>query len=68
LLVAPRDIAGLGHAMTSLMQDPRLRARLAGAGHDRVHKHFDLETCIDQLAARFGVAQPAPAAEVPACA
>jgi glycosyltransferase involved in cell wall biosynthesis len=68
LLVAPRDVAGLCHAMTSLMQDPRLRARLAGAGHDRVHKHFDLETCIDQLAARFGVAKPALAVEVPACA
>jgi glycosyltransferase involved in cell wall biosynthesis len=68
LLVSPRDIAGLGHAMTTLMGDPRLRARLAGAGHDHVHRHFDLETRIDQLAARFGVAKAAPAAGVPACA
>lgn len=41
LLVPPRDPAGLTAAVGRLLGDPPLRARLAGAGHDRAHALFD---------------------------
>ena len=47
-------------ALTRLIADAALRARLGAAGQDIVHKNFSLEPCIESLAARFGLA-PAPA-------
>ena len=60
LLVAPRDVDAAALALTRLIADAALRARLGAAGQDIVHKNFSLEPCIESLAARFGLA-PAPA-------
>jgi glycosyltransferase involved in cell wall biosynthesis len=68
LLIAPRDIAGLSRAMESLMRDPRRRAELASAGCERIHRHFDLDSNIGRVAARFGLDQAVMPAEARTCA
>jgi glycosyltransferase involved in cell wall biosynthesis len=59
LLVAPRDIDAAARALARLIADPALRARLGAAGQARVKEEFSLETCIESLAARFGLGPPA---------
>lgn len=58
-LVAPRDTDGLAATLTELAQDADLRQRLGAAGLRRVHARFALESCLDPLATRFGLARAA---------
>jgi glycosyltransferase involved in cell wall biosynthesis len=55
LLVEPRDPTALATALATLIQDPARRARLGVAGFERVHRQFDLQRGIDQLARWFGL-------------
>lgn len=55
LLVPPDDPAALAGGLRQLLADPALRARLGAAGERRVRQEFDLDTCIDRLAIRFGL-------------
>ena len=57
LLVAPGDRTTLAGALERLIGDPALRARLGGAGEARVRADFAMDGGIDDLAARFGLAQ-----------
>jgi glycosyltransferase involved in cell wall biosynthesis len=45
LLVPPRDPAALASAITHLLQDQALAARIGKAGHDLVHERF----CVEQM-------------------
>jgi glycosyltransferase involved in cell wall biosynthesis len=56
LLVEPRDPAALAATLATLIEDPARRAKLAAAGFERVHRQFDLQRGIDQLARLFGLA------------
>ncbi len=56
LLVPPEDPAALSAALDRLIRDPGLRHSLGQAGAKRVRQSFDLETCIGELALRFGLA------------
>lgn len=59
LLAPPGDAAALARGLERLIRDPVLRARLAQAGHDRVHAQFSFEAGIDELARRFaGLREP----------
>ncbi len=60
LLIAPRDVDAAARALTRLISDVPLRARLGVAGQDAVRSNFSLEPCIESLAARFGLAPPTP--------
>ena len=53
VLVPPRDPEALAAALTRLIADPALRARLGEAGYDRVIAEFSSEAGADRLAARF---------------
>ncbi len=53
LLVPPRDRDALAHALTRLVGDPGLRARLGAAGRERTLRDFALERGIDRLVERF---------------
>jgi glycosyltransferase involved in cell wall biosynthesis len=53
VLVPPRDPAALAAALSRLIADPALRARLGEAGYDRVIAEFSSEAGADRLAARF---------------
>ncbi|MEC9347209.1 MAG: glycosyltransferase [Pseudomonadota bacterium] len=55
LLVPPDDPDALAAGLGRLIADPALAEELAVAGERRVRTDFDLETCIDRLAARFGL-------------
>ena len=61
LLVPPEDPAALAAALDRLIRDPGLRQALGKAGSRRVRESFDLNHCVGDLAARFGLA----AAEAP---
>ncbi|MGF1610493.1 MAG: glycosyltransferase family 4 protein [Kiloniellales bacterium] len=63
LLVPPGDPAVLAAALTRLIGDPTLRARLGTAGAERMRRDFALDGGIDALAARFGLEPRARAAE-----
>lgn len=52
-LSAIGDWAGLGDAVTRLIDDPSLRAKMGVAARRRVEKHFDLNGMILQLAQQF---------------
>lgn len=52
-LVPPGDPAGLAGALTALIADPELRARLGRAGQVRVHGEFDMKRGIDTLDSLF---------------
>jgi glycosyltransferase involved in cell wall biosynthesis len=54
VLVPPDDAPALSDALRQLIADPARRAGLAAAGFERVHRCFDLRTCVGALAARFG--------------
>ena len=58
LLVPPEDPAALAAALDRLIRDPGLRATLGSAGTRRVREAFDLDHCVGDLAARFGLAAP----------
>lgn len=49
-LVAQQDSAALTTALSLLLDDPALRARLASAGFDRLHREFSHRVCIEKLA------------------
>jgi colanic acid/amylovoran biosynthesis glycosyltransferase len=53
LLVEPNDAVGLADAITSLMRDRPLAARLAEAGRQWVHQRFNLDTCLEPLIERY---------------
>ncbi len=64
LLVPPEDPAALSAALDRLIREPGLRRSLGQAGAKRVRQSFDLETCIGELALRFGLADTVdPAAD-----
>lgn len=52
LRVDPEDEAGATHALRRLLEDPRLRERLADAGRDRA-AHYDWEACAERTAAVY---------------
>ncbi len=62
LLVPPDDDAALAAALKRLMTRPRLRARLAAQGRQRVQAAFSVDPGIDRIAARldpgFGDTRP----------
>jgi glycosyltransferase involved in cell wall biosynthesis len=58
LLVPPADPRALAAALTRLIGDPKLRARLGAAGERRVRRDFDAAIAIEDLARRFGLAPP----------
>jgi glycosyltransferase involved in cell wall biosynthesis len=55
LLVPPRDPPALAAALERLIADPELRARLGGAGHQRLLRGFSHMHGIDRLAELFGL-------------
>lgn len=59
LLVPPENPEALAAALQRLIPAPEARRRLSTAGAARVRSAFDLQGCIGDLAARFGL--PAPA-------
>ena len=63
LLVPPGDPATLSAALLRLARDPALRRRLAAAAEARLRGQFDAAATIEALAARFGIAPPAVAAQ-----
>jgi len=63
LLVPPGDPVALAAALNHLIRDPQTRARLGDAGCRRVRADFSLAAGIDTLAARFGLATTAAAAQ-----
>jgi hypothetical protein len=52
-LVEPEKPQALAAALTRLIGDPALRARLAAAGETRVRHDFPLEHGIDRIASRL---------------
>jgi glycosyltransferase involved in cell wall biosynthesis len=54
-LVPPEDPDTLATELAGLIGDPALRARLGGAGQERVRTRFSLQAGIAQLAERFGL-------------
>ena len=48
LLVQPGDSKALREAIVSLMDDPELRSRLAGAGRERMQKEFSIATMAER--------------------
>ena len=61
LLIAPGDPAALAAALTRLIRDPALRARLGAVGERRVRAEFDAGATIGLLARRFGLQTVQPA-------
>ena len=55
ILVPPRDSPALAAALAGLIVDPALRARLGGAGRDRVCAMFHKDRGIVELAKKFGL-------------
>jgi glycosyltransferase involved in cell wall biosynthesis len=49
LLVEPGDVAGLRGALTSLLGDPCLRARLGAAAAERVRREYAIEVVVDRI-------------------
>lgn len=53
LLVEPNDALGLADAITRLLRDRSLAARLAQAGRRWVEERFNLQTCLEPLIDRY---------------
>lgn len=53
LLVPPGDVAALADALSLVLDDPALRARLGEAGRRRVQQRFTIETMLTQLMAVY---------------
>ncbi|MFC6665968.1 hypothetical protein ACFP9V_11870 [Deinococcus radiopugnans] len=47
LIVRPRDVLGVASALTRLLDDAPLRARLGRAARERVMELFTLDGCLD---------------------
>jgi glycosyltransferase involved in cell wall biosynthesis len=56
LLVEDGDLAGLGRAIDTLLADPDLGRRLAGAGADHVWRQFSVESVAAKLAGLYRTA------------
>ena len=56
LLVAERDPSALAGAIARLIRHPEQRTALGRAGQTRILREFSHETCLDDLAARVGLA------------
>lgn len=46
LLVSPRDAAGLAHAISSLLENPRLAAQMGNAGRERIERRFSMQRAV----------------------
>jgi glycosyltransferase involved in cell wall biosynthesis len=53
LLVPPRDEAALARALTQVLGDEALRARLAGAARATIEQHYSTEVVCGQLSALY---------------
>lgn len=60
LLVPPESPAEFADALAALIADPQRRRSLGEAGRARVVATFGMDMNIERLAAKFGVARPAP--------
>jgi glycosyltransferase involved in cell wall biosynthesis len=60
LVVPPRDTAQLASALNRLLDDPGLRARMGGAGRERVQQQFTLAQMIDRTQALYDRVLSAP--------
>ncbi len=63
VLVAPGEPQALAAALERLIREPETRARLGAAGAHRLRERFTMDAGIDALAARFGLAPAAEAAQ-----
>jgi glycosyltransferase involved in cell wall biosynthesis len=48
ILVPPKDVRGLGQAISRLLDDPVLRRRLGEAARERMRSEFSIEAMVDQ--------------------
>lgn len=53
LLVPPRDVGALAHALAELLGDPQRRGRMCQAARATVVEHFDLQAAARQIATLF---------------
>lgn len=53
LLLPPRDVDGLAHAMIRLLDDPALRESMGQAGRTRLEMHFNPERMVDETEALY---------------
>jgi glycosyltransferase involved in cell wall biosynthesis len=53
MLVAASDVEGLVEAISALIDDPKLRDRVAQSGRARVMEHYELSRSVEGLAAVF---------------
>lgn len=61
LLVEPRDVEGLTHAIKQLLNDPELRIRMGRASRERAEASFGIETVTTQtLAVYDALLSPSP--------
>ncbi len=60
VLTPPGDVDALADAITRLMTQPRIRARLAAAGERRVREAFDFSSGLDRLVRRLQLDVPNP--------
>jgi glycosyltransferase involved in cell wall biosynthesis len=65
LLVPSHDPTALAAAITRLLKDPSLAARLAAAGHDLVHERFCLDFMLRDLEAIYALAAGGDEGNVP---
>jgi glycosyltransferase involved in cell wall biosynthesis len=54
-LVKPGDVAGLADAISRLLSDPELRARMGAAGRQLVGHNFRAETMVERTAALYSM-------------
>ena len=59
LIVPPRDVDALGHALSRLRDDPTLRRRFGDAGRARAERDFGIGRMLDAMETVFRAAQAA---------